>query len=236
MDKVVFTKDNIDSLLSQLAKEFKRLNGRKLPAEIVLVGGAAIVTQYGFRASTTDIDAVIAASSVMKEAINIVGDRNGLQNGWINQDFMKTSSYSDKIIGFSKHYRTFSNILDVRILPSEYIVAMKLASLRQYKYDMSDIVGIIKSEEIPREIIERAIADLYGSFDNLAHAEDAKTLLGSVYSTSNLEDLYNNTRLSETENHVILKELDDKYPEILKQGNISDVLEVAKKRKMNNTP
>ncbi|MBP5600903.1 MAG: hypothetical protein J6X48_11635 [Lachnospiraceae bacterium] len=236
MDKVVFTKDNIDSLLSQLAKEFKRLNGRKLPAEIVLVGGAAIVTQYGFRASTTDIDAVIAASSVMKEAINIVGDRNGLQNGWINQDFMKTSSYSDKIIGFSKHYRTFSNILDVRILPSEYIVAMKLASLRQYKYDMSDIVGIIKSEEIPREIIERAIADLYGSFDNLAHAEDAKTLLGSVYSASNLEDLYNNTRLSETENHVILKELDDKYPEILKQGNISDVLEVAKKRKMNNTP
>lgn len=236
MDKVVFTKDNIDSLLSQLAKEFKRLNGRKLPAEIVLVGGAAIVTQYGFRASTTDIDAVIAASSVMKEAINIVGDRNGLQNGWINQDFMKTSSYSDKIIGFSKHYRTFSNILDVRILPSEYIVAMKLASLRQYKYDMSDIVGIIKSEEIPREIIERAIADLYGSFDNLAHAEDAKTLLGSVYSASNLEDLYNNTRLSETENHVILKELDDKYPEILNQGNISDVLEVAKKRKMNNTP
>lgn len=236
MDKVVFTKDNIDSLLSQLAKEFKRLNGRKLPAEIVLVGGAAIVTQYGFRASTTDIDAVIAASSVMKEAINIVGDRNGLQNGWINQDFMKTSSYSDKIIGFSKHYRTFSNILDVRILPSEYIVAMKLASLRQYKYDMSDIVGIIKSEEIPREIIERAIADLYGSFDNLAHAEDAKTLLGSAYSASNLEDLYNNTRLSETENHVILKELDDKYPEILNQGNISDVLEVAKKRKMNNTP
>lgn len=236
MDKVVFTKDNIDSLLSQLAKEFKRLNGRKLPAEIVLVGGAAIVTQYGFRASTTDIDAVIAASSVMKEAINIVGDRNGLQNGWINQDFMKTSSYSDKIIGFSKHYRTFSNILDVRILPSEYIVAMKLASLRQYKYDMSDIVGIIKSEKIPREIIERAIADLYGSFDNLAHAEDAKTLLGSVYSASNLENLYNNTRLSETENHVILKELDDKYPEILNQGNISDVLEVAKKRKMNNTP
>ena len=76
MDKVMFTKENIDDLLFLLAKEFRRLNGRKTPAEIVIIGGAAIVTQYGFRASTTDIDAIIVASSVMKDAINIVGDRN----------------------------------------------------------------------------------------------------------------------------------------------------------------
>ncbi|MCR5595243.1 MAG: hypothetical protein K6G12_05300 [Lachnospiraceae bacterium] len=86
MDKIVFTKENIDTLLEQLAREFKKLNGRKIPAEIVLVGGAAIVTQYGFRPSTTDIDAIIMASSVMKDAINIVGDNNKLPNGWINQD------------------------------------------------------------------------------------------------------------------------------------------------------
>ena len=71
MDKVLFTKENIDNLLFQLAKEFRRLNGRKTPAEIVIIGGAAIVTQYGFRASTTDIDAIIVASSVMKDAIKI---------------------------------------------------------------------------------------------------------------------------------------------------------------------
>ena len=56
-EKTLFTKDNIDDLLSQLAKEFRKLNGNKTPAEIVIIGGAAIVTQYGFRASTTDIDA-----------------------------------------------------------------------------------------------------------------------------------------------------------------------------------
>ena len=43
MEKVLFTKENIDNLLFQLAKEFKRLNGRKIPAEIVIIGGAAIV-------------------------------------------------------------------------------------------------------------------------------------------------------------------------------------------------
>ena len=56
MDKVLFTKDNIDNLLFQLAKEYKKINRKNTPAEIVIIGGAAIVSKYGFRASTTDID------------------------------------------------------------------------------------------------------------------------------------------------------------------------------------
>ena len=41
-----------------------------MPAEIILVGGAAILVNYGFRAMTTDIDAIIHAASSMKNAIN----------------------------------------------------------------------------------------------------------------------------------------------------------------------
>ena len=63
MDKVVFSKDNIDNLLFQLAKEYKKLNKNGVPAEITIVGGAAIVSKYGFRPSTTDIDSLIFASS-----------------------------------------------------------------------------------------------------------------------------------------------------------------------------
>ncbi len=43
---------------------------------------------------TYDIDAAITASSAMKEAVNAVGDRFGLPNGWLNADFKNTSSYS----------------------------------------------------------------------------------------------------------------------------------------------
>lgn len=39
------------------------------PAEIVLVGDAAILVNYGFREMTYDIDAVITASSAMKGAV-----------------------------------------------------------------------------------------------------------------------------------------------------------------------
>ena len=80
-----FTKENLDYYLKELAKEFRKRNGKNTPAEIVLVGGAAILANYGFREMTYDIDAVITASSAMKEAVNTVGDRLGLPNGWLNQ-------------------------------------------------------------------------------------------------------------------------------------------------------
>ena len=47
-DQIVFTKDNIDTYLKALAKEYRRLGGRSLPAEIVLIGGASVLINYGF--------------------------------------------------------------------------------------------------------------------------------------------------------------------------------------------
>ena len=78
-----FTKENLDYYLKELAKEFRKRNGKNTPAEIVLVGGAAILANYGFHEMTYDIDAVITASSAMKEAVNAVGDRLSLPNGWL---------------------------------------------------------------------------------------------------------------------------------------------------------
>ena len=40
-----FTKDNLDAYLKELAKEFRRQNGKLMPAEIILVGGAAITRE-----------------------------------------------------------------------------------------------------------------------------------------------------------------------------------------------
>ena len=75
MSSNTFTKENLDNYLKELAKEYRKLAGKDMPAEIVLVGGAAILTNYGFRNMTTDVDAVIHAASSMKDAINKVGDK-----------------------------------------------------------------------------------------------------------------------------------------------------------------
>lgn len=147
-----FTKDNLDRYLKELGKEFRKLNGTSTPAEIVLIGGGSILANYGFREMTTDIDAVIHASSSMKDAINRVGDRFGLPNGWLNSDFTNTGSYSSKLEEVSVYYRTFSNVLEVRTVSAEYLIAMKLRSGRKYKNDLSDIIGILYEHQKKRSL------------------------------------------------------------------------------------
>lgn len=66
-----FTKENLDRYLRELAKEFRRRNGKGMPAEIILIGGASVVINYGFREMTYDMDAVINAASSMKDAITL---------------------------------------------------------------------------------------------------------------------------------------------------------------------
>ena len=70
-----FTKDNIDLYLKELSKEYRKQVGKAMPAELILIGGAAVLINYGFRDMTTDIDALIHAASSMKDAISRVGDR-----------------------------------------------------------------------------------------------------------------------------------------------------------------
>ena len=92
-----FTKDNLDLYMKEVAKAFRKRSGKSIPAEIVLIGGAAVVINYGFREMTYDMDAIINASSSMKDAIGYVGDKYNLPYGWMNDDFMKTDSYTPRI-------------------------------------------------------------------------------------------------------------------------------------------
>ena len=226
-----FTKDNLDEILGELGKAFRKMNGTKIPAEIILIGGAAIVAGYGFRESTTDIDALIQASSAMKDAIRKIGDKYGFSRDWINQDFKKTSSYSDAIVQHSIPYRTFSNIMHVRILPPEYVVAMKLAALRQYKYDFSDVVGVIMESHISRERVENAVKNLYGGMERLVSAEKAASLLDDIYSSTNLKNLYTIYRNKEIEGFEILRQADSDYKGFLNRDNVNDVIAAIRAKK-----
>lgn len=140
---IEFTKENIDTYLKEVAKEYRKQLGKNMPAEMILIGGASVLINYGFRDMTTDIDAIIQAASAMKDVINRVGDRYNLPNGWLNQDFKNTDSYSPKLLQFSEYYKVYANVLTVRTIAAEYLVAMKLRSGRQYKSDLSDVLGIL---------------------------------------------------------------------------------------------
>jgi len=222
-----FTKENMNTFFKDLGKEFRRLNGTKMRAEIVLIGGGSVLANYNFRDMTNDMDAVIHALSVMKEAILYVSDKHNLPSDWLNTNFKKTDSFSKKLEEVSIYYRTFSNILEVRTVAAEYLIAMKLKSGRQYKNDLSDIVGILwehknRGESITREKINNALLKLYG---DTQLSDISMKLLDIVYSNEDFESAYNNYRESEKEAKNILLEFNEKYPGELKGENISDIIE-----------
>jgi hypothetical protein len=229
-----FTKENLDSYLRELAKEFRKKNGTRMPAEIVLIGGASILINYGFREMTYDMDAIIMSSGAMKEAINTVGDRLGLPVGWLNTDFVNTNSYTPRLVEYSKYYKTFANVLQIRTVSAEYLVAMKLMSGRQYKNDLSDIVGVLleqekRNEPLNFEIIQRAVIDLYDSYDKLP--EDSQIFIEAVYKKENLYEFYKQCRALEQENKDILVGFQEDFPDALNEDNLTDVLKAARAKK-----
>lgn len=234
MSDIPFTKDNLDGYLKELSKEFRKMNGSKIPAEIILIGGASVLINYGFREMTYDMDAIIQALSSMKDAINHVGDRMGFPNGWLNTDFMKTTSYTPKLIQYSKYYKTFSNVLKIRTVSAEYLVVMKLMAGRQYKNDLSDVVGILieqknAEKEISLESIKRAAGELYEGYENLP--ELSRNFIEAVYQNSDLSALYEKIRDDEKQNKDILLEFQDDYPDVLNGDNLADILRAAKAKK-----
>ena len=230
----VFTKENLDTLLKELAKEFKKRNGTAVPAEIILIGGAAILAGYRFREMTMDVDAVIHASSAMKEAAGSVGDKYNLPHGWLNSDFMHTESYSPKLAQFSVYYRTFSNVLQVRTVSAEYLVAMKLRSGRKYKNDLSDIIGILAEHEsrgnpISKEKIDMAVYNLYGSWNGFP--EDSVSFINDALARGNYEAIYAAVREEEKNSKDMLVQFGERYPGVTTQSNVNEILASLKKQR-----
>ena len=238
-DVRAFTKENLDACLKELSREFRKLNGNKMPAEIILVGGASILINYGFRDATYDCDAIVHASSAMKDAANNVGDRLGLPNGWFNSDFRKTKSYSKKLSQYSKHYRTFFNIVEIRTISGEYLVAMKLMSGRQYKNDMSDIVGILWEQQqmgnpFSFQDIDRAVCNLYNGWEALP--ENARKQIEEILAGNDLENLYNYYRDSEIRTKQNLVEFEENYPRVLTENNLEQIIRQLEHRTGTKKP
>jgi len=228
------TKENMNWFFKELAKEYRKLSGKAIPAEIILIGGAAVLANYGFRETTYDIDAIIAASSAMKGAANKVGDKLGLPSGWLNFDFRRTCSYSDKLPQVSVFYKTYSNILTIRAISAEYLIAMKLMAGRRYKFDLSDVAGILWEHEkighpVARDDIDRAINELYGGWQDVPQI--SRFLLDAAYESGDFESVYRDIRKSEVESKEILLDFIGKHQGTLNSDNIDAILEEAKTKR-----
>jgi len=232
-----FNRNELDKYLNELGREFRRLNGKNAQAEIILIGGASVLINYEFREMTSDADALIFTNAAMKDAINRVRDNNNLPDDWLNEDFKNTASYTAMLRGASVYYKTYSNILQVRTITAEYLVAMKLMSGRQYKFDLSDIVGILWEHEkngcpICRVTVENAVTELY---NQELLPEISRRLLDIIFSGNvDYKGLFVEMREREKETKEVLFEFLAEYPNALKKDNINDVITLARRKRQSD--
>ena len=186
-----FSKDELDNIFADIAKELKKkLKGKNFSYELIVVGGASILLNYSFRMSTIDIDCLDVNDALMNEIVNKVGDKYDLPSGWINTDFTRTNSYTPKLVQHSCFYKSYSNgTLVVRTIKDEYLVAMKMVAARKYKHDYSDIFGIIKeNKSVSFDKIETAIKELYGEVNVVS--DDMMTFVKDVFNGKQLSNVY----------------------------------------------
>ena len=190
---------------------------------------------YGFREMTNDIDAVVQAGSAMKEAADIVRDKYGLSNSWLNSDFIHTASYTDKLAFYSPQKDLGSlSLFTVRVVEREYLISMKLMSGRIYKNDISDIIGILLSERnkengISLENIIDASEKLYGRWENIP--ERSRKCIESVFAGNGLDELYTIYRNNEIIASQQLDDFEQKYKGVITEDNVNDVLSALMKRR-----
>ena len=233
--QIEFHKDNVDLYLKEVAKAYRKLAGKGSPAEIVLIGGASILVNYSFRGMTTDVDALISASASMKDAINQVGDKFHLPNGWLNSDFTETNSYTPKLYQYAVYYKSFANVLTIRTIAAEYLIATKLCSGREFKNDLSDVLGILAEHKkrgapITMEQIQTAVQNLYGTWDYLP--ESSCQFIERAMMNPHPEALYEQIVAAEKETKESLLDFDQKYPGVTNEANVSDIIKSLRERKL----
>ena len=169
----VITREDLDLLLNDLSREYRKQVKKDAPAEIILTGGASILINYGFRDTDVYLDAIIYAPPAMEEAIRQVGGRHHLPEGWLNQGAPAASpSWSPHLARYAAYYRTYSDVLIVRTIRAEYLIAMYLRACRKYTIDFLDVIGILAEQQklgkpVTMEMIRVAAKNLYGTWDSI---------------------------------------------------------------------
>lgn len=222
-------RENIKLYLYELAKIYRKLSKGKFKTEIIIAGGASAILNYSFRETSYDIDAITFEESILKEAILKIADKYDLPDDWLNDSFTKSPSYSDKLILHSKYLCNFCNVIDIRTIKGEYLLATKVKAGRIYKHDLSDIIGIIYEERINGNDIDYkmlcdAYVELYGKMDKEKKDSFEFTKRVMEMSDKELQNEYIKVGKSEEENRELLKKIDSEKHIIVPLDKINDLI------------
>lgn len=81
-------------------------------------------------------------------------------------------------------------------------------------------------------MIDKAVCNLYGGWQSIS--DYAKEVLDRVLSSENLEQLFISLSEDEAEAKEALAEMNVKYPNVIKQDNVNDIIAALKLKKRKN--
>ncbi len=232
-------KENAYEILKAFAKEYRRRNANA-PAEIIIVGGGSILLNYGFRDFTQDLDVMIHSISGFKDIVYKIADDYHLPNDWMNTDFMKTSSFSEKLRQVSTPYCSFNHgSLEIRTVRDEYLIAMKMMSARGYRNDRSDIIGILlyawkDTRHITFGQIEKALDILYENHRSTIKSELLQAV--KTYTDMDMNTLsaaYAEEKVSEDKTREEILVIDKEYPGAVTEASVDSIVASIRKKRGN---
>jgi len=125
-----FTQQKKQSMTSEdIMKYFGDLNAElaaeNIRGELALVGGAVMCLVFKSREATIDVDAVFEPKMKLYECAKKVAEKNGLNDGWLNDS---VKGY----ISVSGEFKLFNEMSHIKIFSAsaEYMLAMKCLSSR----------------------------------------------------------------------------------------------------------
>ena len=147
------TAEEIEKYLSEINDELAEKN---VIGEICIYGGAAMCLAFKARPATKDVDAVFEPVKIIRDAINNIAVKYGLNEGWLNfaVKIFVVEHKKDILFDFS-NLKVFSPTAD-------YLLAMKVLALRAESFDADDVEFLIKHLRLTTsEEVLKIVADYY---------------------------------------------------------------------------
>ena len=111
---------------------------------------------------------------------------------------------------------------------------MKLRSGRQYKNDLSDVLGILAEHEkrgtpLTMEQTKKAVCALYG--DWAALPEKSQRFIEDVMDNGHFDALYQQVSASEQDAHSTLLRFEKDHPGVANESNVDEIIKVLQAKK-----
>jgi len=155
----MLTAERIRQLLEALNAELAHESVR---GELFLAGGAVMCLVFHAREATKDIDALLVPAAELRRAAQVVGEREGLPSGWLN----------DAVKGFfvqSGRFEIYAEFSHLRIFVPhpEYLLAMKCLAMRlgEEFSDRSDVAVLLKVLNLKRIMDAQEVLARYYPLD-----------------------------------------------------------------------